>query len=54
MRLDEKSQEGYIKKPYEKPKMVIEKIDAATVAGQYEHHSIPQLQPFFGLCGPCG
>lgn len=45
MKSDKKTRE-----PYEKPKIVIEKVELAGVAGQYP---IPQLQPFFGLCPPC-
>jgi hypothetical protein len=43
-----------VKAPYVKPKMVIEKVSLATVAGQYSAAPIPQLMPFFGLCPPCG
>jgi hypothetical protein len=42
-----------VKEPYEKPEMQVEQIELATVAGQYGHGSIDQLQPFFGLCAPC-
>ena len=40
------------KEKYEKPRIVIEKVEFATVAGAYEQ-PIPQLQPFFSLCPPC-
>ena len=40
------------KELYEKPKMVIEKIELATVAGQYGAGPIAQMQPMFGLCCP--
>jgi hypothetical protein len=40
------------REPYKKPKMVIEKIELATVAGQYAQTPVDQLQPMFGLCCP--
>lgn len=52
MKHDEKS----IKEAYERPKIVIEQVELATVAGQYGGPSgggpIGLLWPFFGLC--CG
>ena len=44
--------ERRIKEAYEKPKIVIEKIELATVAGQYAAGPVQQVQPFFGLCCP--
>lgn len=46
--------EEKIREPYEKPKMVIEKVELATVAGNYVPPVTPiqQLEPFFGLCCP--
>ena len=44
--------EKRIKEAYEKPKIVIEKIELATVAGQYGAGPIATLEPFFGLCCP--
>ena len=41
-----------IKEAYEKPKIVIEKIELATVAGQYGAGPVQQLAPYFGLCCP--
>jgi len=44
-----------MKQPYEKPKMVIERIEFGALAegGSPGGNPIPQLQPFFGLCPPC-
>ena len=47
------------KEPYEKPKLVIEKIELATVAGSYSKTVVDgkyrapggQSQVFFGTCG---
>ena len=50
------------KEPYEKPKMVVEKIELATVAGSYSTNSEKVVngkyrapgspsQTFFGTCG---
>ncbi len=44
--------EKRIKELYEKPKIVIEKVELATVAGQYGAGPVQQLQPFFSLCCP--
>jgi len=45
-----KPETKHTKEPYEKPKIVIEKVELAGVAGQYPQ---PVLIPFFGLCPPC-
>ncbi len=43
-----------MKQPYEKPKMVTERIEiGALAAGSPGGNPIAQLQPFFGLCPPC-
>jgi hypothetical protein len=44
--------EKKVKEAYEKPKIVIEKIELATVAGQYGQQPLQLLQPMFGLCCP--
>ena len=42
------------KEQYEKPTIVIEEIELASVVGAYPQGPISDLQPFFGLCPPCG
>lgn len=40
------------KEPYEKPKMVIEQIELATVAGYYmiPGEPVEAVAPWFGIC----
>ena len=49
-----KTEEKKNREPYEKPKLVLEKVELATVAGQYGAPvlPIPFTQPYFGLCCP--
>lgn len=44
----------YKKEVYEKPEIRSEKVEMTVYGQEYTTEPVPQLQPFFGLCPPCG